>query len=134
MEKKARYLLDSVVIRHLRGRPEAVSLLRGLCKWEQLAIASVTRLEIHAGMQDHERYKTQKLLSRFVTYELDAKIADRAGDYIRECGRKGVVLPVPDAIITATAIHHGLTLVTLNPKHFPIQGLSLSPIAPLKSE
>jgi predicted nucleic acid-binding protein len=130
--KKARYLLDSgLLIRHLRGRPEAVRLLRDLGKRERLAIASVSRLEIHAGMQEQERYETQKLLSRFVTYDMGADIAERAGDYIREYRSQGVALAISDAIIAATAIQHGLTLVTFNPKDFPMPGLSLFPLAPL---
>jgi len=124
--KKARYLLDSgLLIRHLRGRPEAVRLLRNLGKQERLAIASVSRLEIHAGMQEQERYATQKLLARFVTYDMDADVAERAGDYIREYRSQGVTLAISDAIIAATAIQHGLTLVTFNPKDFPMPGLSL---------
>jgi len=124
--KKARYLLDSgLLIRHLRGRPEAVRLLCDLGKRERLAIASVSRLEIHAGMQEQERYATQKLLARFVTYDMDVDIAERAGDYIREYRSQGVTLAISDAIIAATAIQHGLTLVTFSPKDFPIPGVSL---------
>ena len=135
MAKKARYLLDSgLLIRHLRGLPEAVRLLRGLGRRERLAIAAVSRLEIHAGMREHERYKTQKLLSRFVTLEMGADIADRAGDYIQEYRSRGVALSVPDAIIAATAIQHSLTLVTFNPKDFPMPGLSLFPTTPFEEE
>ena len=125
---KASYLLDSgLLIRHLRGRPEAVQIMREIGKRERLAIASVSRLEIHAGMRTHERYRTQKLLSRFLTYPMDADIAERAGDYIREYHDQGVSVSVPDAIIAATALLHGLTLVTFNPKDFPMTGLSLFP-------
>ncbi len=123
---KASYLLDSgLLIHHLRGQPDAVRILRMLGKRERFAIASVTRLEVHAGMQEQERYATQRLLSRFLTYDLEADIADRAGDYLREYRSQGKTLSVPDAIIAATAIQRGLTLVTFNPKHFPISGLRL---------
>ncbi len=128
-----RYLLDTgVIIRHLRGQPRAVRLLRTLGKRERLAIASITRLEVHVGMREHERYRTQKLLSRFITYGLDVEIADRAGDFIRKYRNRGVMLSVPDAIIAATAIQYGLTLVTFNPKDFPMPGLSLFPAASLE--
>jgi len=130
--KRARYLLDSgVLIRHLRGQRDAVRLLRALGKRERLAVASITRLEVHVGMREHERYRTQKLLSRFVTYELDGVIADRAGDYIREYRRQGFTLSVPDAIIAATAVQYGLILVTFNPKDFPMPGLRLFPTSSL---
>jgi len=127
--KKARYLLDTgVLIRHLRGRREAVRLVRTLGQAERLAVATVTRLEVRAGLLPKERYKTQRLLCRLITYDLDADVADRAGDYVRECRAKGITLSVPDAIIAATAARHRLTLLTFNPKHFPIRGLSLFPL------
>lgn len=124
-----RYLLDTgLVIRHLRGQKNIVQLLRNLGKRQRLGIAAVTRLEIHAGMHPDEVYQTQKLLSRFVTYDLDSSIADRAGDYIREYRAKHTSLAIPDAIIAATAITYQLTLVTLNVKDFPMSSLSILPL------
>ena len=55
-------------------------------------------------MQEHERYKTQKLLSRFVTFDMGEDIADRAGDFIQRHQGRGIALSVPDAIIAATAL------------------------------
>ena len=41
--------------------------------------------------------------------------------------RRGLLIPVQDMLIAATAIHHGLTLVTKNRKDFErITNLTLS--------
>ena len=124
----AKYLLDTgPLILHLRGRKKAVRLMRGLGKSGRMAISVITRLEVRAGMHPDEKYATQKLLSRFVTYAVNRDIADKAGDYIREYRARGFTLSVPDAVIAATAVLHKLTLVTLNPKHFPMPELRLYP-------
>lgn len=129
MPQRPRYLLDSgILIRHLRGKPEAVNLLRALGRQERLAISAVTRLELHAGLVESERFRTQKLVSRLVTFAIDAETADRAGDWIRQSRQQGKMLSVPDAIIAATALLQNLTLVTLNPKDFAVSGLRLFPI------
>lgn len=126
----ANYLLDTgVIIRHLRGERRVVQFLRGLGALGRLSVTTVTRLEVSAGMHPDERIVTQKLLSRFSTYDLDRDIADRAGEMIRLGRASNAVLSVPDAIIAATAIHHRLTLVTYNRTHFEgITGLSLEPL------
>ena len=123
----AGYLLDTgVVLRHLRGQRRMVSFLRNLGKSERLSIATVTRLEVHAGMKPDERTSTQKFLSRLAAYDLDRTIADKAGDLIAASTKSGRILGVPDAIIAATAISNNLTLVTLNPTDFRnITGLSM---------
>jgi len=126
----AHYLLDTgLVLRHLRGQRKAVRLLSGLGKIGRLSVSAITRLEVHVGMRPDERYATNKLLSCFITYDLNRDIADRAGDLIRESQDRHVSLSVPDAIIAATALTNGLTLVTLNQVDFEgIPGLSLAPL------
>ena len=126
----AHYLLDTgLVLRHLRGQRAAVRLLGGLGKMGRLSVSAITRLEVHAGMRPDERYATNKLLSRLITYDMDRELADRAGDLIRESQDRHGRLSVPDAIIASTALTHGLTLVTLNQADFEgIPGLSLAPL------
>lgn len=92
-----------LVLRHLRGTV-CGKLFASCSKSERLFIATVTRLEVHAGMTPDERYATQKLLSRLGVYDLDRTIADKAGDLIAMSKKSGRVLGVPDAIIAATAI------------------------------
>ena len=126
----AKLLLDTgVVLRHLRGHQPTVALLRSVGRSGRLAIATVTRVEVHAGMHPHERYVTQKLLSRYVAFDLDRVVADLAGGLVEYGRRSQQAIDVPDAIIAATALVQRLTLVTYNTNHFVnISGLSLYPI------
>jgi hypothetical protein len=107
----------------LRGDPDAVQLLRELGRRARLGISVVTHLEVHAGMRSHEEYPTRRLLARFTAYVVDRSVAERAGEILRRYPDRGI--GVSDAIIAATAIQHGLTLVTLNARHFPASELTL---------
>lgn len=126
----ATYLVDTgLLLRHLRGQRRAARAIRGFGRLGRLGISAITRLEVRAGMRPDERYTTTRLLSRFVTFDVDRDLADRAGDLIRERADRKHSLAVPDAIIAATAIVHGLTLVTLNQADFHgIPGLSIAPL------
>jgi tRNA(fMet)-specific endonuclease VapC len=120
----AGYLLDSgIIIRHLRGNSQAVQLLRELGRRARLGVSVITHLEVYAGMLPREEYQTRKLLSRFMAFEVDRATAERAGELVRRYHDRGASMP--DAIIAATALRHGLTLITLNPKHFPMPELTL---------
>lgn len=126
MTKRAVVLVDTgPVLRQLRNHQPTIRLLRELGRREHLGISAITRLEVHAGMYRDERYTTQKILSRFVTFDIDSDIADLAGDLMTRSRTRGV-LSLPDAVIAATALLKGLTLVTYNVAHFAqVGGLSL---------
>ena len=118
------HLLDSgLVIRHLRGDPHAVQLLREIGRRSRIGVSVVTHLEIYAGMRPNEEYHTRKLLSRFQAYDVDRHIAERAGEFLRRYHELGT--SIPDAIIASTAVRNGLIHVTLNARHFPMPELSL---------
>lgn len=123
------YLLDSdVVIWHLRGRPEIVSLVERLAQEGPLGVSSLTRIEVRAGMRPHEQAVTESFLSSVATYNLSAEVADLAADLVRRHRSQGITLPLVDAGIAATAIAANLVLVTLNPSHYPIPELRLYPM------
>jgi len=126
MKKVASVLVDTgLILGQLRDHQPSIQLLREFRRSDLLAISAVTRLEVRARMHEHERYYTQKLLSRFVTFDVDSKIADLAGDLIAR-SRSQSLLSIPDAMIAATALLEGLTLVTYNVAHFAqVGGLSL---------
>ena len=120
------YLLDScVLIRHLRRHRPTTDLMTALAMEGRLGIATISRTEIVEGMREHEQERTMRLLDSLACYPLDAAIADLAGEYIRHYRAKGITLDKPDAIIGATAVYHGLVLVTYNARHFPMPELRI---------
>ena len=122
----ADYLLDSnVLILHLRERPGITALLTRWGKEGTLYISVVTRTELLAGMRPHEEARTIELLDSLENLPVDEAIADRAGRLIYQYARQGIQLSFADALIAATALEHGLTLATTNPKHFPMPELRL---------
>jgi predicted nucleic acid-binding protein len=118
------YLLDTnIIIQCFRRTSGFLDLLASLARDDVLYISVMTRVEIIRGMQERERDATYYLLDSFETIAVSSEIADKAGELIRIWRKHGVVLEDMDALIAATAINHGLALVTTNGKHFPMHDL-----------
>jgi predicted nucleic acid-binding protein len=107
-------LVDTdIFIDHLRG---AVALAPGR---HRVHYSVVTRAELFAG--NAATNLASQLLAPFRELAVDRAVAERAGRIAREFGVR-----LPDALVAATALEHGLGLVTRNRKHFdPIRGLRL---------
>jgi predicted nucleic acid-binding protein len=124
----ADYLIDTnLLILAFRRRTEAIHLLKRLQAEAALHVSVVTRTEILAGMHAAEEERTMNLLSSLSNLPVDVASADQAGRWIYAYARRGIQLSIPDAIIAATAMTHGLTLVTTNARHFPMPEVSVQP-------
>ncbi len=109
-----------------RGRSE---LLRDLLsKGHRLACCPITVAEVYSGMRSHEAAKTDQFLWALVWYDVSRDIARQAGRWRFEWARQGSTLSLPDVLIAATVLEHGLTLITDNRRHFPMPGLSIYPL------
>ena len=101
-------LVDTdVFIDHLRGTRE---LRPGR---NRLHYSVITRCELFSGAVGSAL--VQQLLEPFRELTVDRHVAERAGRIRRETG-----IATPDALIAATAIENGLTLVTRNRRHFQL--------------
>ena len=117
------YLVDTDWIADLlAGRSRAYSLLAPLVP-DGLSISIITYAEIYQGIffgQDPRRseraFKT--LLQDVRILPLSRPIARRYARIRGTLRVSGTLLPPQDILIAATAIHHDLTLVTRNLKHF----------------
>ena len=56
---------------------------------------------------------------------IDQQICSIWGNMSAHAAKKGIVLPMSDALIAATAIKHDLIVVTQNTKHFKCTGARL---------
>jgi predicted nucleic acid-binding protein len=124
------YLLDSTIIidlinnrRNRRKLVEEIAASGGM-----LACSVVSVAEIYAGIRPKEEAITNQILRSLVQYEVSASIAGRAGYLKNAAAKQGITILLPDALIAATVIENGLTLVTDNVKHFPMQEIKLYPL------
>jgi predicted nucleic acid-binding protein len=124
-------LVDSdVLIWHLRGLSRATQRLDAL---PRLTISVITYFEILQGIRNRaELIAVQKSLSLRSTEQLflTPAITVRARDILENLTLSHR-LGMGDALIAATALEHGLTLLTANIKHFSaITGLILERFDP----
>ena len=112
-------LLDTnVLVDHLRGLPKAVRFVQSLTSKPSASVA--TLMELFAGAESRAAEQRIRRLQGWVRFiDVDAPIAEAAGQYIKHY-QAAHGLDDLDAIIAATAEHHGLPLATLNVKHFPM--------------
>ena len=130
----SRFLLDSdVIIWHLRGRKEVTEVLRDLQRFGLPACSALSVLEIQLGVKKGEEEKTDRFLKSLRIFNIDMEIASKAAQLIRRYKARGVTLDLPDSVIVATCIVHGLILVTYNRKHYPISEIKFHPLPPIES-
>ncbi len=128
----SKYLLDSnVPIKALRRNLDVLDWLESIRSIHYLYISAASRVEVLAGMHPREEEMTMSLLSSLISLPVTVPIADRAGRMIYTHARKGFQVSFPDALIAATALEHGLTLVTSNVKHFPMLGDQVAALSDL---
>lgn len=85
-------------------------------------ISIITQIELLCW--DTDRITTQKVID----FVADSIVLDISSDVINHCVtlRKGKKIKIPDAIIAATALAYGYTIITNNEKDFKgINGLKI---------
>ena len=126
-----RYLVDSDwVADWLKGRTAAVDLLRMLAA-DGLAISAVTVAEIYEGIYfGHDPAGQERVFRQFrrfvPTLPVTQPILKRFARLRGTLRVQGQLIGDFDLLIAATALYHGLTLVTGNHRHFArVPGLVL---------
>jgi predicted nucleic acid-binding protein len=112
-------LLDTVIlIDVMRSNQKALATIAAIS--DQPSVCDVSTMELYGGARSQkEEYDIERLLARFRRVTIGPEIYRQAGNFQRHY-RDSHGTGVADALIAATAEHHGLALVTLNVKHFPM--------------
>ena len=124
-------LVDTdVLIWHLRGYPQAT---RRLDELGTLTLSAVSYLEVLQGMRNKaELVAVKKMLQHRAATLLPVSeaITQRAIE-LMEAITLSHGLQMGDALIAATALDHGLPVLTANVKHFgAVQGLKVEAFNP----
>ena len=129
------YLLDTNVISELRRKAPNT----GVVEWfsqrpaTTLYLSVLTLGELRKGVEGLADGKRRGLLLDWLETELplffggrilaiDSAVADRWGKLAAAAGRP---IPAVDSLLAATAVHHGLSLVTRNSRDFAGFGLDV---------
>ena len=125
------YLIDSMwVMDALKGTPAARDLFTRLTN-EPLAISLITYGEVYEGTYYGPSRRVSedgfRQFLRGISVLVPNRSIMRRFALIRgDLRNRGELIGDPDILIAATALHHNLTLVTENVRHFErIAGLSL---------
>lgn len=128
-----KYLVDSdLTADYLSGFTRAINVLDPLMA-DGLAISLVTYGEIYEGIfSGRDPNAAERTFRRWLTsikvLPLSQPIMRRFARIRGDLRSQGQLIPDPDIMIAATALHLHLTLVTRNRKHFSrIPGLNLHP-------
>lgn len=125
------YLLDAdIAIDALAGRQRALHLLTRLAP-DGIAISIVTAGEIYEGAYGAADPAARlaayrRFLHTFPVLDLTDAIMERFAQTRAQLRRAGSLIPDLDLLIGATAVHHDLTVLTRNARHFGrIPGLTI---------
>lgn len=129
------YLIDTNVLSELRRRDPDANVVRWLADRPSttLYLSVLTMGELRRGVEALPEGNRKSRLLDWLETELasyfagrilpvDAAVADRWGRLVAQADRP---LPAIDSLLAATALAHGLTLVTRNLRDFQHPGLSV---------
>jgi predicted nucleic acid-binding protein len=112
-------LLDTnILVDYAGGLTVAIAWLRSLHEPPHISVISLLELNAGARSQREER-DIEALCAALKWLPITHEIAKQGGSFLRHFG-KSHGIDIADALIAATAEHHGLKLATLNVKHFPM--------------
>ena len=118
------YLLNTdILIWILRDNQRIIKKISNLRHKASISISVISIAEIYQNVFPSELTDTEDLINEHIIFGVDQKIAKLGGLYWQEYSKKLKNLTIADCLIAATANLNGLTLVSLNKKHFPMKDI-----------
>jgi predicted nucleic acid-binding protein len=114
-----------VAIDFLRGNNYAKEFLSEFLLSDLAHLSILSVYELHAGMRENERIKTQDFINACNVELVTMDIAIKAGELRRHYKTNGVTLTSIDCLIAATAIIRKFRIATRNKNHYPDKSLLL---------
>jgi predicted nucleic acid-binding protein len=116
-----------IFIEALKNNPRTIDLLRNI-GFENIALSAITVMELYFGSANkRELRKIKNRLQQLRILQISEDISRTATGLVEEYA-KSHSLHIPDALVAATAICHGMELLTHNVKDFKfIEGIRLHP-------
>lgn len=113
-------LLDSSVLIDLfRKKDKQKSFFfKLLDKEENFAISSITHYEIGVGNKKSNSDYWNDLYNNLTVIPFDENCSETAIEIYLDLRKKNRLIDLADLLIGATSVTHGITLATLNKKHF----------------
>ncbi len=134
------YLLDTNVLSELRRKTPDASVVEWFSRRpaSTLFLSVLTLGELRKGIEGLANAERRMALADWLETDLpgffagrifpvDAQVADRWGRLVAAAGRP---LPAIDSLLAATAVQHGLSMVTRNSRDFVGLDLGLDVINP----
>ena len=107
------------------GSPEAAEVRRLLAAGE-VAMVGIVFIELLGGARDQRQFDTlEEELQALPFLDVEKQTWKRAGLLLAELKRQGVTIPLPNAMIAAQALEHGLPVFTRDEHFLQIPGLEL---------
>ena len=120
------YLPDTnVLIYALAGKTPYSTLFKKLLDDKRLVMSAVVVAEFLSGAHKDEELAFKNILESVEVLPVDGAVAQIAASYRREFKRKFKKVWLTDCMIAATCKVFGATLVTFDPKDYPMTDIDV---------
>jgi predicted nucleic acid-binding protein len=121
----ARYLIDtSALIDFSKGREPARARILALIRDDNaVGVCPINITEFFAGIPSEQRSQWDWFFASLTVWNISSEASLRAGYDRYDYGRRGHTLATTDALVAAVAREQRATILTDNPKDFPMSDI-----------